>query len=104
MTIMNNPKREETVDIKTYSYDKPQISSGAEIQDKEHAAIWYEVKSLKEHQLSRIKEEIDDLKEFTRENRRFFLERLDKLDARIWGIMVMSLTTLLGIIANFIID
>lgn len=102
MTIMNKPKREETTELHTV--DNKPITSGSEIVDKEHAAIWYEVKSLKEHQLARLKEEIDDLKEFTRENRRFFLERLDKLDARIWGIMVMSLTTLIGIIANFIID
>ena len=98
--MMASPKREE--ETTTLQYDKAHIHSVTDIRDKEHAAIWYEIKSLKEHQLTRLQEEIDDLKTFTRENRSFFQQRLDKLDARIWGIMIMSVTTLLGIIANFI--
>lgn len=68
-----------------------------------HTTLWYELKTIKEHELKHVKEEIDDLKEFTRENRNFFMERLDRLDARIWAIMGISVTTLIGIIASYIL-
>ena len=74
-----------------------------EIEYISHATLWYEMKAIKEHELKHLKEEIDDVKEFTRENRKTFMERLDRLDARLWGIMVISVTTLLGIVANIIL-
>jgi len=68
-----------------------------------HTTLWYELKTIKEHELKHLKEEIEDVKEFTRENRKSFMERLDRLDARIWGIMILSVTTLLGIVVSIVI-
>ena len=67
-----------------------------------HTTLWYELKAIKDHELKHVKKEIEDVKEFTRENRREFNGRMDKIDVRLWGIMLLSLSTLLGIVASIL--
>ena len=58
-----------------------------------------EIEVIKNNHLTHIMEDIDELKEDVKDNRRFFTERLDRLDNRIYwtlGIVVTTLLTFIG--------
>ncbi len=58
-----------------------------------------EIEQIKNNHLAHIMEDIDELKEDVKDNRRFFTERLDRLDNRIYwtlGIVVTTLLTFVG--------
>ena len=58
-----------------------------------------EIEQIKNNHLTHIMADIDELKEDVKDNRRFFTERLDRLDNRIYwtlGIVVTTLLTFLG--------
>ena len=58
-----------------------------------------EIEQIKNNHLAHIIEDIDELKEDVKDNRRFFTERLDRLDNRIYwtlGIVVTTLLTFIG--------
>ena len=62
-----------------------------------------EIEQIKNNHLTHIMEDIDDLKLAVKENRTFFTERLDRLDSRIWAIVLLSLGTLLSTIVGMMI-
>lgn len=55
-----------------------------------------EIKIIKENHLAHIHDCIHRLEDDVKDNRKFFTERLDKLDNRIWAIVLLSLGTLLS--------
>ena len=54
-----------------------------------------EIEQIKNNHLAHIMEDIDELKEDVKDNRRFFTERLDRLDNRIYWTLGLVVTTLL---------
>lgn len=54
-----------------------------------------EIDIIKNNHLAHMAQDIDELKEDIKENRKFFTERMDRLDTRIWWIMGLTVTTLL---------
>jgi hypothetical protein len=54
-----------------------------------------EIDIIKNNHLAHMADDIDELKEDIKENRKFFTERMDRLDTRIWWIMGLTVTTLL---------
>ena len=56
--------------------------------------------NTKEHHALEAK--VDDLQTQIRENRTFFTERLDRLDSRIWLIMVGTVSTLFTVLVTLV--
>jgi len=54
-----------------------------------------EIDIIKNNHLAHMAQDIDELKDDIEENRKFFTERMDRLDTRIWWIMGLTVTTLL---------
>jgi hypothetical protein len=54
-----------------------------------------EIDIIKNNHLAHMAQDIDELKADIKDNRKFFNERMDKLDNRIWWIMGLTVTTLL---------
>ncbi len=55
-----------------------------------------EIDVIKNNHLAHIHDCIHRLEDDVKDNRKFFTERLDKLDNRIWAIVLLSLGTLLS--------
>lgn len=53
-----------------------------------------EIEQIKNNHLAHMAKDIDDLKDAVKDNREFFQERLDRLDSRIWAIVLLTLGTL----------
>lgn len=68
-----------------------------------HEDLYFEIMLIKENHLKHIHEDIDGIKQDIKEQRNFVQERLDRLDSRIWWIMGIAVTTLLGIIVDKLI-
>ena len=62
-----------------------------------------EIEQIKNNHLAHIVEDIDDLKDSVKDNRKFFTDRLDRLDNRIWGLVLLTLGTLLSTIIGMMI-
>jgi len=62
-----------------------------------------EIEQIKNNHLAHMMEDIDDLKDAVKENKQFFTERLDRLDNRIWAIVLLSLGTLLSTIIGMMV-
>ena len=62
-----------------------------------------EIEQIKNNHLAHMMEDIDDLKDAVKENKQFFTERLDRLDNRIWAIVLLSLGTLLSTIIGLMV-
>ena len=62
-----------------------------------------EIEQIKNNHLAHMMEDIDDLKDAVKENKQFFTERLDRLDNRIWAIVLLSLGTLLSTVIGLMI-
>ena len=61
-----------------------------------------EIEQIKNNHLAHMMEDIDDLRDSVKENRRFFQDRLDRLDNRIYWILGMVMTTLVTLLATVI--
>ena len=58
-----------------------------------------EIQQVKDNHLAHMAEDIDELKEAVRDNREFFIGRLDRLDNRLFWILGLAFTTLLTVLA-----
>jgi len=56
--------------------------------------------NTKEH--GALEKKVDDLQNQIKENRTFFTERLDRLDSRIWLIMVGTVSTLFTVLITLL--
>jgi len=61
-----------------------------------------EIEQIKNNHLAHMAEDIDELKEAVRDNRTFFIDRLDRIENRIFWILGMVMSTLITIIATII--
>ncbi len=61
-----------------------------------------EIKQVKENHLAHIHKDIDDLWIDVKDNRKYFESRLDRLDNRIWGLVLLALSTLGATIASIV--
>ena len=61
-----------------------------------------EIEQINNNHLAHMAEDIDELKEAVKDNRTFFITRLDRLDNRIFWILGMVLTTLVTLLATII--
>ena len=61
-----------------------------------------EIQVIKENHLKHIHDCIHRLDREVKDNRRFFTERLDRLDSRIWWIMGLVVSTLLAVIVELL--
>jgi len=61
-----------------------------------------EIEIIKENHLQHIAEDIDELQAAIKENRTFFIERLDRMDNRIWLILGATVSTLITILGTII--
>lgn len=57
-----------------------------------------EIDIIKDNHLAHMADDISDLQESGKENRKFFQDRLDRLDNRIWWILGLTVSTLVSII------
>ena len=57
--------------------------------------------NTKEH--SALENKVNDLQEQIKENRTFFTERLDRLDNRIWTIVILTLGSLLASVLSVVL-
>ena len=62
-----------------------------------------EIKQVKENHQAHIHKDIDDLWVDVKDNRKYFETRLDRLDNRIWGLVLLALSTLGATIASIVI-
>ena len=67
------------------------------------AELAAEIKVIKENHLVHLSQDIVELKEELKESRTTFQQRLDRLDSRIWAIVLLSLGTLLSTIFSMMI-
>ena len=56
-----------------------------------------EIEQIKDNHLAHIHDCIHRLEEDVKDNRKFFTDRLDRLDNRIWWILGLTVTTLISI-------
>lgn len=61
-----------------------------------------EIEQIKNNHLAHMMEDIDELKDAVKENRDFFIGRLDRIENRIFWILGMVLTTLVSLIATLV--
>ena len=61
-----------------------------------------EIEQIKNNHLAHMAEDIDELKESVKDNRDFFIGRLDRIENRIFWILGMVMSTLVTIIATII--
>ena len=61
-----------------------------------------DVEVIRDNHLAHMADDIDELKKDISENRKFFVERMDKLDNRIWWIMGFTVTTLVTVVISVI--
>jgi hypothetical protein len=61
-----------------------------------------EIEQIKNNHLAHMAEDIDELNQAVKDNREFFIDRLDRLDNRIFWILGMVITTLVTIVASIV--
>lgn len=59
-----------------------------------------DIDTIKNNHLFHMALQIDEVKEEMKEQRSHFNLRMDRLDNRLWAIMLIAVTTLIGIIAQ----
>ena len=62
--------------------------------------IQLKTENTKEH--TALEKKVDNLQDQIKENRTFFTERLDRLDSRIWLIMVGTVSTLATVLLTLV--
>ena len=76
---------------------KRQIDYEQQIQINDLAK---DIEVIKDNHLAHMAQDIDEVKYELKDQKEHFNRRLDKLDNRIWWIMGIAVTTLLGIVAQ----
>jgi len=61
-----------------------------------------EIEQIKNNHLAHIHKDIDDLWLDVKDNRKYFESRLDRLDNRIWGLVLLTISTLGATIASIV--
>ena len=61
-----------------------------------------EIEQIKNNHLAHIHEDIDNLWLDVKDNRKYFETRLDRLDNRIWGLVLLTISTLGATIASIV--
>lgn len=61
-----------------------------------------EIDTIKNNHLAHMAQDIDELKEDIKDNRRFFTERMDRLDNRIWWVLGLTVTSCISIIISMV--
>ena len=56
-----------------------------------------EIDVIKDNHLAHMAEDIHELEESVKENRKYFESRLDRLDNRIWWVLGITVTTLISV-------
>lgn len=74
----------------------------AEQHQAEIIKLQKDVEVIRDNHLAHMADDIDGLKKDISENRKFFVERMDKLDNRIWWIMGFTVTTLVTVVISVI--
>ena len=74
----------------------------AEQHQAEIIKLQKDVEVIKDNHLAHMADDIDELKKDISENRKFFVERMDKLDNRIWWIMGFTVTTLVTVVISVV--
>ena len=74
----------------------------AEKHQAEIIKLQKDVEVIRDNHLAHMADDIDELKKDISENRKFFVERMDKLDNRIWWIMGFTVTTLVTVVISVI--
>jgi len=59
-----------------------------------------EIDIIKNNHLAHMADDIDELKEGIKDNRKFFTERMDRMDNRIWWVLGLTVTTLIAIMVE----
>jgi ribosome assembly protein YihI (activator of Der GTPase) len=57
---------------------------------------------IETNHLAHIEQDLDNLDTAVKENRKYFESRLDRLDNRIWGLVLLALSTLGATIASIV--
>lgn len=63
-----------------------------------------EIEQIKNNHLAHMAEDIDTLKTDIKDNRKFFQDRLDRLDNRIWWVLGLSVTTMITVVASTMVS
>ena len=71
-------------------------------QQAEIIKLQKDVETIRDNHLAHMAQDIDELKLGLKENRSFFLERLDKIDTKIFWIMGFTVTTLVTVLVSVI--
>jgi ribosome assembly protein YihI (activator of Der GTPase) len=61
-----------------------------------------EIEIIKNNHLAHIEQDLDNLDTAVKDNRKYFETRLDRLDNRIWGLVLLALSTLGATIASIV--
>ena len=59
-----------------------------------------EIKVIKDNHLAHLDADVRELKEDIKDNRKFFTERMDRLDNRIWWVLGLTVTSCISIIIS----
>lgn len=59
-----------------------------------------EIKVIKDNHLAHLDADVRELKEDIKDNRKFFTERMDRLDNRIWWVLGLTVTSCISIIVS----
>lgn len=58
---------------------------------------------IETNHLAHIEQDLDNLDTAVKENRKYFETRLDRLDNRIWGLVLLTISTLGATVASMMI-
>lgn len=61
-----------------------------------------EIKVIKDNHLAHLDADVRELKEDIKDNRKFFTERMDRLDNRIWWVLGLTVTSCISIIISMV--
>lgn len=61
-----------------------------------------EIEIIKNNHLAHIEQDLDNLDTAVKENRKYFETRLDRLDNRLWGLVLLTISTLGATIASIV--
>jgi hypothetical protein len=61
-----------------------------------------EIEQIKDNHLAHMMDDIDELKEAVKDNRNFFIGRLDRIENRIYWILGLALTTLASVLVALV--
>lgn len=60
--------------------------------------LWTEIRIIRDNHLEHLKQDVDEVKADLKETRKETNAKLDKLDNRIWMLVILVASTMLGVI------